>query len=56
MQSLILDFVKYVSFVFLCWQLYLPKDRVTKAHTGQYLTSCITETLHDYGIDDKVNS
>ena len=61
MQSLILDFIKcvfllYPAFQFLPYGPYKYDDRVTKAHMGQYLAACIAETLHDFGIDEKMRS
>ena len=58
MQSLILDFIKCILLIYPAFEFLLYKygDRVTKAHTGQYLATCIAEMLHDFGIDEKVSS
>jgi hypothetical protein len=58
-QSTILDFVKCVihalSFQLCKTQRLLFYSRAPKGHTGSYLAGRISETLHEFGIQDKVS-
>jgi hypothetical protein len=55
LQSMILDFVKYVVYNFTIVHLLTAAHRAMKGHTGVYLAGQISECLHDFGIQWKVN-
>jgi hypothetical protein len=54
LQSMILNFIKYVIYVSAAIQLLTTVSRATKGHTGAYLAGRISECLHDFGIQRKV--